>query len=151
MRLAPIPLQGIPDLLPAPFTEYARAMCEANQAFYRITGLHAPWCSYLAVEGAEVIGTCAFKGPPKNGTVELAYGTEPAHEGRGIATRMAAALIGIARSTDPAVRITAQTFPERNASSRILTKLGFVRAGEAMDDDVGVVWNWELPQGDQRP
>lgn len=76
--------------------------------------------------------------------VEIAYGTEPGMEGRGIATRMAQELIRIARASDPAVRIIAQSLPEANASTRVLTKCGFTQVRDAMDDEVGKVWEWEL-------
>ena len=49
------------------------------------------------------------------------------------------------RATEsPAVRVVrAHTLPERNASTRILERVGFVRAGEAHDPDAGTVWRWE--------
>ncbi len=115
-----------------------------NQAFYQVVGFNPPWTAYLAVDDLTIVGICAFKGAPKNGVVEIAYGTEPGMEGRGIATRMAQELIRIARASDRAVRIIAQTLPEANASTRVLTKCGFTQVRDAMDDEVGKVWEWEL-------
>lgn len=146
MRLVPIPADVPPDLAPAVHTAFTLEMCAANRTFYGIVGHAPPWVAYVAVDGDAAVGVCAFKGAPKENVVEIAYGTHPGLEGRGIATQMTAALIAIARGADPHVRITAQTLPEVNASTRVLSKLGFQRAGEAMDDDVGVVWNWELPR-----
>ena len=41
-----------------------------------------------------VIGTCGFKGPPgADGTVEIAYGLAPEHQGFGYATEAADALV----------------------------------------------------------
>jgi RimJ/RimL family protein N-acetyltransferase len=57
---------------------------------------------------------------------------------------MAQALTTLARESASGIRVTAQTLPEANASTRILEKLGFSRAGTAFDADVGVVWAWEL-------
>lgn len=115
-----------------------------NQAFYQVVGFNPPWTAYLAVEDETIVGICAFKGAPKNGVVEIAYGTDPGGEGRGVATRMAKQLLRIARETDRAVRIIAQTLPEPNASTRVLTKCGFTHVRDAIDDEVGKVWEWEL-------
>lgn len=122
----------------------AREWIGGNQTFYKVVGFNPLWIAYLAVEDEMIVGTCAFKGQPKNGIVEIAYGTEPGMEGRGIATRMAQELIRIARASDPAVRIIARTLPEANASTRVLTKCGFTQVRDAMDDEVGKVWEWEL-------
>ena len=40
-------------------------------------------------------------------------------------------------------RIRAHTLPEPNASTRILEKLGFVKCGDAIDPDAGLVLRWE--------
>ena len=47
----------------------------------------------------EVVGTAGFKAPPSDGgVVELAYGIEPDHQGKGYATEAAAALAELALS-----------------------------------------------------
>ncbi len=55
---------------------------------------------------------------------------------------MAERLRSVAKATAPGVSITAQTFPEDNASARILRKLGFVLKGSVIDSDQGTVWEW---------
>ncbi|MCB9170475.1 MAG: GNAT family N-acetyltransferase [Flavobacteriales bacterium] len=145
MILIPIPQQGPPDEAPVPITANVREWIDGNQAFYKVVGFAPPWVAYLAREHDAIVGTCAFKGAPKEGIVEIAYATRPDKEGRGIATWMAVELVRIARSTDPALRIIAQTLPEPNASTRVLAKCGFVQVRDAMDDEVGTVWEWELP------
>ena len=57
---------------------------------------------------------------------------------------MARQLIEIAQATVPGIRIFAFTLPEKNASNRILQKLGFGFAGETRDEDDRVVWRREL-------
>jgi hypothetical protein len=37
----------------------------------------------FAIENGQLVGTCAFKTPPKNQQVEIAYFTFPGNEGRG--------------------------------------------------------------------
>lgn len=145
MQLIPIPLEGSPDLASVPITASVREWIDGNQAFYKVVSFAPPWTAYLAVEEDAVVGTCAFKGAPKAGIVEIAYATRPDLEGRGIATRMAMELVRISRTTDPAVRIIAQTLPEVNASTRVLTKCGFAQVRDAVDDEAGTVWEWELP------
>jgi [ribosomal protein S5]-alanine N-acetyltransferase len=56
---------------------------------------------------------------------------------------MAAALIELAEATTAIRKVRAHTLPERNASTRVLQKLGFDRIGEAVDPEIGRVWRWE--------
>jgi RimJ/RimL family protein N-acetyltransferase len=44
---------------------------------------------YLVLENDTIVGTYAFRSPPRNGEVEIAYFTFPEFEGRGFATEMA--------------------------------------------------------------
>ena len=103
------------------------------------------WGGYLAMDRAMrvIVGTCAFKGAPVDGAVEIAYFTFPAFEGRGYATAMAEALLTRTADTPDVRRVLAHTLPEPNASGRILTKLGFHDAGEVYDPEDGPVWRWE--------
>ena len=107
-----------------------------------------PWGSYLAEHDGTTIGTCAFKAAPDAaGTVEIAYMTFPAFEGRGHATAMASGLVEVARRGGASVAI-AHTLPEVNASNRALRRNGFAYAGEVIDPEDGLVWRWEKPLGD---
>jgi [ribosomal protein S5]-alanine N-acetyltransferase len=91
------------------------------------------------------VGRCGFKGPPDgDGVVEIAYGVDPDHRGKGYATEAAEALVTYAFA-DPRVRVVrAHTFPEANASTRVLTKCGFRYIGEVTDPEDGLVWRWEI-------
>ena len=66
----------------------------------RVDPVANPWVHGFFVvrrEGGEVIGTAAFKGPPDgDGTVEIAYGIVPVHQGRGYATEAVQALLAFA-------------------------------------------------------
>lgn len=114
----------------------------------------APWTSYLARRDADraLVGTCAFKGPPVGGAVEIAYFTYPAFEHRGVATAMARGLLAIAAGAG-AVEVLAHTEPRENASVRLLRRLGFAWTGTVEDggggdgddqDGHGPVWRWAL-------
>ena len=106
-----------------------------------------PWTLGFAVvhrASAAVIGSCGYKGPPDpGGVVEISYGTDPDHRGKGYAAEAAQALTTYAFG-DPRVRVVrAHTSPEANASTRVLTKCGFRLIGEVIDPEDGLVWRWE--------
>jgi RimJ/RimL family protein N-acetyltransferase len=122
-------------------SDFLKELCATTVAIYPQGPAPLPWVGYLAEEQGVLVGTCAFKAPPAAGTVEIAYFTFPAHEGRGVATRMAASLVEIA-GENGATRIKAQTLPETNASTRILEKLGFRLVGPVMHPEDGEVWEW---------
>jgi [ribosomal protein S5]-alanine N-acetyltransferase len=109
-----------------------------------------PWRFGFAVvhrETRQVIGSGSFKGPPDaEGVVEIAYAIVPAFEGQGYATEVAGALVAFALA-HPVSVVRAHTLPERNASTRVLSKCGFAFVGEVEDPDDGPVWRWEHTGG----
>jgi len=44
-------------------------------------------------------------------------------------------------------RVWAHTLAENNASTRVLTRAGFVKIDEVVDPDDGPVWRWERRAG----
>ncbi|HEX8365798.1 MAG TPA: GNAT family N-acetyltransferase [Allosphingosinicella sp.] len=121
----------------------AREMLTATFGLLTADPRPDPWGCYLAYDGETPVGTCAFKtAPDAVGTVELAYMTFPAHEGRGHATAMARELERIAFAAGASLPI-AHTLPLENASNRALRRNGFVFAGEVIDPEDGLVWRWE--------
>ncbi|HUS03365.1 MAG TPA: GNAT family N-acetyltransferase [Chitinophagaceae bacterium] len=111
--------------------------------FYKKVGFEKPWIGYfVADENDEIVACGGFKGKPKNGKVEIAYGTFPQHEGKGVATEVCKQLVLMALNTDKNIIITARTLPEDNASTRILKKNGFSFIGTIWDEDDGNVWEW---------
>lgn len=113
----------------------------------RATPAGDPWAlSYAVVERATglAVGGCAFKGPPDAaGAVEVAYGIDPPHRGRGLATEAAAGLVGFAVASGRVRVVRAHTKPGNRASERVLEKCGFRPVGEAVDPDDGPVRRWE--------
>ena len=128
---------------PVADSEFLAGLCEATLSLSPDREPVFPWAGYLAEENGTFVGTCAFKSAPRNGKVEIAYFTFPGHEGRGVATWMAMQLVALAKHPD-VTQVTAQTLKERNASTRILEKLGFDVIGTAIDEEVGEVWEWRL-------
>jgi [ribosomal protein S5]-alanine N-acetyltransferase len=144
-RLVPLlpdgtPGEFLPDLPPA-----IVGAGEQTAALFATRGYRPPWIGYLAVVDGAAVGGGAFVGPPQDGVVEIAYFTLPECEGRGIAGRTAAALVGIARAVPNPPIVSANTLAREGASTAILSRLGFVRAGTRIDEDAGEVWHWRLP------
>lgn len=111
-----------------------------------------PWRHGFSIvhrETGRPVGNCGFKGPPADSVVEIAYGINPEHQGKGYATEAAEALTRFAFSQDVRT-VRAHTFSEANASTRVLTKCGFRHVGQVIDPEDGPVWRWERHR-DQPP
>jgi ribosomal-protein-alanine N-acetyltransferase len=139
-------------LVLTPHTDLVQAVAQQTRRLVQQHGITVPWGGYLAIESVTrvVVGTCAFKGPPDaRGEVELAYFTFPTYEGRGYATAMATALRDLAAASPGVRSVRAHTLRERNASVRVLEKLGFHWGGDVQDPEDGPVWRWEwqVPPG----
>jgi len=114
--------------------------------FYKRIVFNEPWICYFARIGDEIVGSAGIKGRPRDGKIEIAYGTIPRYQGKGIATEICRQLVHLSLSADPSVRITARTLPEENASARVLRKNGFEWLGPVWDEEDGEVWEWEFKQ-----
>jgi RimJ/RimL family protein N-acetyltransferase len=134
-------------LVLAPHEATVVAIADGTARMLSAAGAVRPWVGYLALDGPmrRVVGTCGFKGAPDTDrAVEIAYFTFPGEEGRGVATAMAEALLRIARASARQVSVVrAHTLAERNASCRVLEKVGFEQAGSITDPEDGPVWRWE--------
>jgi RimJ/RimL family protein N-acetyltransferase len=95
------------------------------------------------ISGA-VVGSCAFKAPPDaEGVVEIAYGVDTEHQGRGYATEAAAAMVDFAFGSGLVRLVRAHTRHGNVASQRVLAKSGFQSVGEVIDPEDGLVFRWE--------
>jgi RimJ/RimL family protein N-acetyltransferase len=105
----------------------------------------AAWGPRFFVTGdpAELVGWGGFKGPPKEGVVELGYEIAESRRGRGLATAAARAMVVEAFSDEAVTAVIAHTLPERNASNRVLEKVGFTFDGQVHEDGE-VVWRFTL-------
>ena len=121
-----------------------RLNCDAMAAFYTTVGFDPPWIGYVSMDGDVPVGGGAFKGPPRDARVEIAYYTLPEFERRGFATATARQLIGIAQRVQAGVIVAAQTLPTPNASNALLTRLGFTLKGTLHHPEDGDVWEWQL-------
>jgi len=110
--------------------------------FYQRVGYNPPWIGYYVKEDDEFIAAVGFKGPPVNGSIEIAYGVFEPYQHKGIGTEICKMLVELSLKTDQTIRITARTLPENNFSTRVLEKNNFIFAGEINDPEDGEVWEW---------
>ena len=85
-----------------------------------------PWV-FHARETGEAVGGSALRRVEIEGQaeVEVGYRVAAAWWGRGIATEMASALVGVARDRIGLAEIVAFTLPDNLASRRVMEKAGF--------------------------
>lgn len=113
--------------------------------YYKKVGYNPPWIGYfVTIDGNEMIGACGYKGKPKDGKIEIAYGTFEKHQNKGIGTEICRQLVLLSLQTDPAIKITARTLQDSYASIKILEKNGFECLGIVVDEEDGDVLEWEL-------
>lgn len=100
-----------------------------------------PWVHGFNVvnDAGLVVGLAAFKGPPVDGMVEIAYAIEPEHQGKGYATDAARALAKFAFDSGEVRIVCAHTLTDGLASQRVLLKSGFEKIGEVNDPEDGLV------------
>jgi [ribosomal protein S5]-alanine N-acetyltransferase len=103
------------------------------------------WGTRFFVDGDTLVGWGGFKGAPSpDGEIELGYEIAPGLRGRGLATAAVEEMLRVAWA-EPEVRsVIAHTLAERNASVRVLEKMGFEHEAEIADPDDGPVWRWRL-------
>jgi ribosomal-protein-alanine N-acetyltransferase len=145
MRLKLIPI--IPDqsiMQPHLQNDFCKENYKAFEDYYPTIGFTIPWIGYFVLYQQHVVGVGAFKGAPKNNTVEIAYGVNPQKEGKGIGTAICGELIRIALHENPQLKVTARTLKQESPSTSILKKNGFRYTGIVNDPDDGDVWQWEL-------
>ena len=121
---------------------------------YVKANLDAPgWGMYLFVHAKDnvLIGSGGFKGKgDEAGVVEIGYGVAPGYRKRGLATEAAQGLVDYAFSHPHIKRVDAHTLAERNASTRVLEKVGMRHIGTVHDPEDGEIWHWSLRKEDYR-
>jgi [ribosomal protein S5]-alanine N-acetyltransferase len=106
----------------------------------------APWWVRLLIvrETGEAAGMAGFSGPNEEGAVTLGYSVYPAHQGQGIASEAATALVAWALA-QPGVQRVRATIPLGHvASQRVASNAGLRRTDRVENDpDEGPVEVWE--------
>lgn len=132
--------------IPAKWTEFGEHAFRWTHEKITTSTHEAKWLSYLPVLKEEnmLVGSCGFKGGPKNGMIEIGYEVAEAYRCKGLATEMAKALINFAFQHDDITRVQAHTLAEENESGSVLKKCGMKKVEELEDPDDGKVWRWEI-------
>ena len=90
------------------------------------------------------MGTCGFKGEPRDGVVEIGYEVSETFRNKGYATEMVKLLINHAFTSNLVNNIVAHTLPTKNPSVSVLKKCGFRFVADIFDEDDGNLWKWNL-------
>ena len=101
-----------------------------------------PWLYRAAVlrDTGEVVARAGFHAPPDaDGAVEIGYRVHERHRRQGLATELAAGMLAWAAERG-AVRCLGSTSPSNVASQAVLSRFGFVRTGEQLDEFDGLEW-----------
>lgn len=92
---------------------------------------NARWFRYIVLRGEDggrvLIGTVGA-------VPEFGYGVLPEFQRRGYATEAALAMVALAEATGEVSELVAHTFPELEASVRILARCGFVMEGPGEEE-----------------
>ena len=127
-----------------------QAAREAMQPAYDYLESHPSahgWWTYLFIHKPDrtLIGLGGFKGAVNaEGMVEIGYAIAPSYRRRGLAREAAQGMIDFAFAYPEIKRVDAHTLPERNASTRVLEKVGMKYLGAVHDPDDGEIWHWSL-------
>lgn len=140
--------QALGELLgvkvPQHWTEFGATVFRYSLAKLAEAPQSQPWWTYFIIHRPDntLIGTCGYKGPPFEGTVDVGYEIAGPYRGRGLATEATMLLVSHALEQKGVERIQAHTMVGPNASTRVLEKSGFrmVEALEAVEEQV---WKWE--------
>ena len=85
-------------------------------------------------EQNDIIGGFCFKGPPgAKGQVEIGYGIEPSHQGKGYMSESLAEILRWALAQPGVSAVVAETSKSNAASHAVLRKVGFAPYREAPD------------------
>jgi [ribosomal protein S5]-alanine N-acetyltransferase len=160
MRIVPAELQLIDAALTSDEALASKLGCEVVPGWETFAGAlesvrdglannpdGAQWGPRLFVAGdpPQLVGWGGFKGPPRDGVVELGYEIAESERRRGLATAAVQAMLEEAFAAEDVTAVLAHTLPEDNTSNRLLERIGF-----RFDGEVGVgdelTWRFVLPR-----
>lgn len=108
-----------------------QAYCEMLEAMRSLPG-REEWATNwrICLQTGQIIGGACFRGEADaEGAVEIGYGIDEPHRGRGYATEAVGALARWALKQPDVCCVWAQTEQENAASQRVLTNNGFIPDG----------------------
>jgi RimJ/RimL family protein N-acetyltransferase len=106
-------------------------------------GMDPMWGSFhVVLESGRPVASAGFKGPPRDGRVEIGYNVAEASRGRGIATLAVGRLLETAFAQPHVEQVRAETAVANVASRRVVEKCGFRKTGQRTTEDDGVLDVW---------
>ena len=126
-RTADVVVEGVEELVRSVVEAVDDAVGEAACDL----GADGSWGTFLGVDPdtRRVVGTCGYRGAPRECRVEIAFWTFPPFEGCGWATAMARALVERAFADPEIELVLAHTLPEKAPATSVLTAAGFTYTG----------------------
>jgi [ribosomal protein S5]-alanine N-acetyltransferase len=98
---------------------------------------------FVTDDPRHLVGWGGFKGAPRDGVVEIGYEIAKARQGQGLATAAIRAMVAQAFADERVLAVIAHTLAHRNASNRVLEKVGFEYDGDA-EEGGEKVWRYSL-------
>lgn len=112
------------------------------------------WRGYFFICPASkiLVGNGGFKGPPdRSGTVEIGYEIAADYWHRGFATEAAQGMIDYAFAQKEVRTVMAYTLAEKNASNRVLQKVGMRYSAEVDNPKLGKIYRWQITREEYMP
>jgi len=121
---------ALPGSLPPAFVA-ARSLGQIRE------GKSAFWCGtfYIREPDGTIVGGCGFKDVPIDGRVAIGYAVSPERRRRGIASAAVAKLVSMAFDSGEVSEVSAQVAVDNEASTRVVTRLGFREVGRVVEND----------------
>ncbi len=89
--------------------------------------------------------------PDDSGTIEIGYEIAAEYWNRGLATEAAQGMVDYAFSHEEVRAVIAHTLAQRNASNRVLQKVGMKFIAEVDDPEEGKIWRWQISRDEYHP
>ena len=136
--------------IPAKWTEFGEPAFKYTYDKILTGSGKIEWQAYLPVfkKTKTLLGSCGYKGDPRNEMVEIGYEVAEVYRGWGLATEMAKALIKNAFKSDEVKYVQAHTLAVENESGSVLRKCGMEKMEELEDPEDGKIWRWEIRKTD---
>jgi [ribosomal protein S5]-alanine N-acetyltransferase len=132
---------------PHTFSPTANEPADANPGLTHWRGYFFIWPA-----GKMLVGNGGFKGPPDRlGMVEIGYEIAADYWNRGFATEAAQGMIDYAFAQREVQTVIAHTLAEKNASNRVLQKVGMRYSAEVDNSELGKIYRWQISRKEYTP
>jgi ribosomal-protein-alanine N-acetyltransferase len=132
--------------IPVKWTEFGEAAFKYTYDQIVTRSGKMEWWGYLPIlkKTNTLLGSCGFKGVPRQGMVEIGYEVAEPFRGWGLATEIAKGLIQKAFQNADVHYVQAHTLAVENESGSVLKKCGMQKMEELGDPEDGKLWRWEI-------